>query len=199
MSPSEAIKWPELNRETHTDFGNDGLSPQISNTYSASAPSRNPSTFDTTEHMDPYAVPPLPQFNPNQPYRDDPHASSNTGYYDPYRGPVPQTLNDGSVDGHENIPMSTYPPGSRSRSPGLGVAYDTGGRGSPAPGRASPALGPAYDKGARGSPAPGRTISPGPAAALGLDRRPAYDVKNAYNGPPEMALRNRSTGPNVLD
>ena len=75
-----AIKWPEVNRETHTNFGDDGLSPQISNTYSASAPSRNPSTFDTTEHMDPYAVPPVPQFNPNQPYRDDLHASSNTEY-----------------------------------------------------------------------------------------------------------------------
>lgn len=143
-----------------------------SNTYSANAVSRNASTFDHAEHLDPYAVPPLPQFNPNQPYRDDPHASSNAGFYDPYRGPIPPTFHDGSVDGHENIPMSTYPTSSQGRSPVPGTAYDMRGPGSPAPGRASPALGPAYDVGGRDSPAPGRTISPGPAAALGLDKRP---------------------------
>ena len=79
------------------------------------------------------------------------------------------------------------------------MAYDMGGRGSPVSGRASPALGPAYDTGGRGSPAPGRTISPGPAAALGLDRRPPYDAQIASSGPPEMALRNKSPGPNVLE
>ena len=72
--------------------------------------------------MDPYAIPLLPQFNPNQPYHDDLHASSNTEYYNPYWEPIPHTLNDGSVDGHENTPMNTYPPGSQSRSPGFAVA-----------------------------------------------------------------------------
>ncbi|KAF8519550.1 hypothetical protein JB92DRAFT_1988354 [Gautieria morchelliformis] len=197
LDTDEAIKWPELNREHTTN--DEGLSRQPSNPYSTSAASRNASTLDQTEFSDPYAVPPLPQFNPNQPYRDDPYAASNSGYYDPYRGPIPQTFHEGSVDGHENIPMSTYPPGARGRSPGPGAVYDMGGRGSPAPGRASPALGPiGYDAGGRGSPAPGRTISPGPAAALGLDRRPTPGVQNAYGGPPEMAVRNRSPGPNVL-
>lgn len=177
---------------------NDGVSRQFSDTYASTAPSRNASTLDQSDPQDPYAVPPLPQFNPNQPYRDDPYAASNSAFYDPYRGPIPQTFHDGSIDGHENIPMSTYPLGSRSRSPGPGMAYDMGGRGSPAPGRASPALGQSYDMGGRGSPAPGRTISPGPAAALGLDRRPSPGAQSALNGPPEMASRTRTPGPNVL-
>lgn len=197
MSSSEAIKWPELSRESQPG-GGDRLSPQLSHPYSNEAPSRNASTLDQSDALDPYAVPPLPQFNPNQPYRDDPYAASNAGFYDPYRGPIPQTLHDGSMDGHENIPMSTYPLGSRSRSPGPGMAYDMGGRGSPIPGRASPALGQAYDMGGRGSPALGRTVSPGPAAALGLDRRPT-GAQYPFSGPPEMATRTTaSPGPNVL-
>ncbi|KAF8589429.1 hypothetical protein K439DRAFT_1645059 [Ramaria rubella] len=178
--PNEAIKWPELNRDT--GGGSDGLSRQVSKPYTSS---RNASTVDPADFVtDPYAVPPLPQFNPNQPYHDDPYGSSTTGYYDPYRGPIPQTFHDGSIDGHESIPMNAIPPGSRSRSPGPGMAYDMGGRGSPAPGRASPAPGSGYDMGGRGSPAMGRTDSPGPAAALGYDRRPSPGPQYAFGGQP---------------
>lgn len=79
---------------------------------------------------DPYAVPPLPHLNPNQPYRDDPGAYGQpAGYYDPYRGPAPNTFSDTVPDVHgaEAIPMT------RMRSPGPQVAYDMQGRGSPVP------------------------------------------------------------------
>lgn len=82
---------------------------------------------------DPYAVPPLPHLNPNQPYHDEPGAYGQpAGYYDPYRGPVPNTFTDTISDGHgaEAIPMTQM---ARMRSPGPQVAYDMQGRGSPAP------------------------------------------------------------------
>ncbi|KAF8525940.1 hypothetical protein BU17DRAFT_41080 [Hysterangium stoloniferum] len=166
----EAIKWPELNREHVGGSTTDGLSREVSN-YSSGALSRDVAS----EHLDPYAVPPLPQFNPNQPYRDDPYAASNAGYYDPYRGPVPQTLHDDPMEGHENIPMNAYPSGTRTRSPGPAMSLDMGGRGSPAPG---PGL--AYNAGPSG---PGRTMSPA-ASTLGMDRRASPGPQYALGGQP---------------
>lgn len=82
---------------------------------------------------DPYAVPPLPHLNPNQPYRDEPNAYAQPAtYYDPYRGPVPNAFTETITDGHdaESIPMTQM---ARVRSPGPQAAYDMQGRGSPAP------------------------------------------------------------------
>ncbi|KAI0267763.1 hypothetical protein BC834DRAFT_57905 [Gloeopeniophorella convolvens] len=137
---------------------------------------------------DPYAVPPFPHLDPNQPYRDDPDAS----FYDPYHGPVPQAFDQG-VPG-EAIPMTQL---AGRRSPGPGAAYggdfggraspsqqapygvEYGGRASPAPqagypsGRASPGLQAAYGAGGRASPGPqaaygaGGRASPGPHPAYG--------------------------------
>lgn len=81
----------------------------------------------------------------------------------------------------ENIPMSTYPPSTRGRSPGPAVAYDVGGRGSPVPGRVvTPMAAGGYDAGV------GRTITPAPAGG------PPY-IPGAQ---PEMA-RYHSPGPNM--
>lgn len=130
--------------------------------------------------LDPYAVPPLPHQNPNQPYHDDPYGPGAGGaYYDPYRGPVPQTFQSpvapgggggwGMQGGPESIPMSTYAQSTaRSHSPGPAMGYAGGydaRSASPAPtagtGRQSP--GPAL---AYGGPAQ-RRPSPGPAQAYG--------------------------------
>ncbi|KAJ7860805.1 hypothetical protein B0H14DRAFT_2350441, partial [Mycena olivaceomarginata] len=85
---------------------------------------------------DPYAVPPLPHMNPGL-----------GGRRDPYRGPVPQTFNEG---GGEAIAMTQM--GRASPSLGPGVMYTGDGRtGSPAPGMYADA----------------RTTSPGPQVAYG--------------------------------
>jgi hypothetical protein len=179
----EAIKWPELNAhgaDSHplpvNSTGRSGF-----DTGSEPSLSRVPSVstgFDaqSSSTLDPYAVPPLPHLNPNQPYRDDP---SPAPYYDPYRGPVPNTFSEtlpmnaplgAGWTTAEAIPMTQMSPGSRARSPGPQMAYETG-RGSPAPGmagRQSPGPQMAYETG-RGSPAPGMAgrQSPGPYAAYG--------------------------------
>jgi len=126
-------------------------------------------------------VPPLPHLNPNQPYRDDPGAA----YYDPYRGPVPGTLEHGAPGwSGEAIPMNTMNPSGRM-SPGPHAAY---GGAEPAYeydlGSQSPAPGAGY--GGRSSPGPhaaygGGRVSPGPHAAYGGAASPApgYD---AYGG-----------------
>ncbi|KAG6832795.1 hypothetical protein H0H92_009413 [Tricholoma furcatifolium] len=185
---NEAIKWPELNAhgenmDSHAmpvhntgraGFGDTGSEHSLSRVPSAS----NYSTPDVGG-SDPYAVPPLPHMNPNQPYRDDPTGAS--GYYDPYRGPVPGTLEQGAVADDwagEVIPM-TQMAGRTSPGPhaAYGVAgYDTG-RASPAPygaqqaaygGRNSPGPQAAYagraSPGAQGAYNTGRA-SPGPQAA----------------------------------
>ncbi|KAH0833089.1 inositol hexakisphosphate-domain-containing protein [Lanmaoa asiatica] len=146
----EAIKWPELNAHsddvhalpTHATgragFGPENDSdinltraPSPGGAYANSiAASSVPETYGTG---DPYAVPPLPHLNPNQPYHDEPSAyGQSAGYYDPYRGPVPNTFADTIPDAHgaESIPMTQM---ARVRSPGPQVAYDMQGRGSPAP------------------------------------------------------------------
>ena len=136
--------------------------------YAASIGTASQSQVDLYA-ADPYAVPPLPHLNPNQPqqYRDDPNAG---GYYDPYPGPVPPTFLD-NPGTHEVIPMTQIPPGSRARSPGpqLGLS----GRESPSPsvGRQSPGpygamRGPV---GYGGAPVAGRQ-SPGPNEAYGFNR-----------------------------
>ena len=117
---------------------------------------------------DPYAVPPLPHLNPNQPYHDEPGAYGQpAGYYDPYRGPVPNAFNDPIADGHvaESIPMTQM---ARIRSPGPQVAYDMQGRASPVPQVA-------YDMQGRGSPVP--------QAAMGhaiMDERSRTPIAGAF-------------------
>lgn len=125
---------------------------------------------------DPYAVPPLPHMNPNQPYRDDPTGAS--GYYDPYRGPIPGTLENGGsagpewAVGGEAIPMTQMAGGGNGRmSPGPQVGYG-GGR------VASPGPGVAYGPG----PGMGRTPSPGPQMAYGGPRVASPGPQMAYGG-----------------
>ena len=108
-----AINWPDLQKD-----------PEVVPPRAAPSASAASTTNSTTElAYDPYAVPPLPPQASG--YRDDP-----SGFYDPYRGPVPQTFATppASTDGHqqgwavgEAIPMSTYASGRSS--PGPNVAY----------------------------------------------------------------------------
>ncbi|KIJ66913.1 hypothetical protein HYDPIDRAFT_85508 [Hydnomerulius pinastri MD-312] len=189
---NEAIKWPELNTHGGGDvhalptnstgragFGaendsdlNLARAPSPGGGYAHSvAASSVPEVYATGQ--DPYAVPPLPHLNPNQPYRDDPASYGQpAGYYDPYRGPIPNTFGDTLSDGHgaESIPMTQM---ARTRSPGPQVAYDMQGRGSPAP-QAAMGYGAGMDDRSR-SPNPaamgaGRA-SPGPHAAYGYGPR----------------------------
>ncbi|KAH9831543.1 uncharacterized protein C8Q71DRAFT_290823 [Rhodofomes roseus] len=182
---AEAIKWPELGNHgdsshalpTHRTGGAGfDTSSEVNLTRPDSragsiAPSAAASTVDLYgAQQDPYAVPPLPHLNPNagggalQPYRDDPAATS---YYDPYSGPVPQTLEG------EAIPMTQIPGRARSPMPMQGSGFAPGmgmdGRRSPGPGAAlaPPMLSPVGMR----SPSPGvgmanmRSPSPGPNAA----------------------------------
>ncbi|KAF8633225.1 hypothetical protein AX15_001460 [Amanita polypyramis BW_CC] len=163
---NEAIKWPELNSHGNTDShalpvhstGRAGFE-----TGSEASLSRvNSSNYSTPDFAsgagpDPYAIPPLPHLNPNQPYRDDPGGPA--GYYDPYRGPVPGTLENGGNDWPgEAIPMTQMNASARTMSPApsTNFVYD-GGRQSPVPhlayqGRGSP--GPQVAYGGRASPGP---------------------------------------------
>ena len=130
-------------------------------------------------------MPPLPHLNPNQPYRDDPGAPG--AYYDPYRGPIPGTIDTpGPQWGGEVIPMTQMSAAGRM-SPGPNAAYGAepayeydAGRQSPYAGRTSP--GPQASYGGRTSPGPqaaygARTMSPGPHAAYGgaVSPAPGYD------------------------
>ncbi len=196
----EAIKWPELNAHGENPHalptnrtGGAGFetSSEVNLTRPDSragsiAPSAAASAVDLyAPHasQDPYAVPPLPHLNPNQPYRDDPSG----GFYDPYSGPIPQTFTDPheTGPGGEAIPMTQI---NRMRSPAPQMAYDAGrrspgpqaayftadaGRNSPAPRAMSP--GPAMGLSGRASPGPGMALagraSPGPQAAYGYGRQ----------------------------
>ncbi|CCM03604.1 uncharacterized protein FIBRA_05742 [Fibroporia radiculosa] len=171
---TEAIKWPELNAShgdnlhalpTHRTGGSGfETSSEVNlarpdSRAGSIAPSAANSAADLFNQHDPYAVPPLPHLNPSvggvQPYRDDPSA----GYYDPYSGPVPNTL-----DG-EAIPMTQI--GGRARSPMPGGMGMEGGRMSPAPGMAGGRMSPAPSV-ALGPPMSGmRAVSPGPGAGYG--------------------------------
>ena len=145
--PDEAIKWPELNSHggesvsghalpTHATgragFGDDDANSTLHGGYASSvATTSTPDLYPAGTGADPYAVPPLPHLNPNQPYRDDvgpvPGYGDPNGFYDPYRGPVPNTLNDaeggvpGAGYGAEAIPMTQM---TRSKSPGPQMGYD---------------------------------------------------------------------------
>lgn len=181
---NEAIKWPELNNTHGSDVhalptkstGRSGFGAENDSEVNLSrAPSPGgyahsvaanslPETY--TSSQDPYAVPPLPHLNPNQPYHDDP-GYSQPGYYDPYRGPVPNTFGDGFSDGHnpEAIPMTRM---ARTRSPAPQMAYDVQGRASPGP---QAGMGYAPDM-RSASPAIGAgRVSPGPQAAYGYGPR----------------------------
>lgn len=192
----EAIKWPELsahsgNPDSHAlparDTGRSGFDTGSEADLSRVNSTSNYSTPDFgAGGPDPYAVPPLPHLNPNQPYRDDPSAA--TGYYDPYRGPVPGTIESGTNDWQpEAYPMTQLGGPTGRASPAPDYMYE-GGRQSPAPGamygRASPAPQVAY----------GGRVSPGPQAAYGGRASPGPQV--AYGGRaspgPQAAY---STGP----
>lgn len=151
----EAIKWPELNSHggdahalpTHSTgrsgFGDDDAASGMHGGYASSvATTSNADLYAGGGGSDPYAVPPLPHLNPNQPYHDDPGYNHDpNAFYDPYRGPVPDTAafeHGGiSADGHpvqggyggEAIPMTQM---ARTRSPGPQMSYDMG-RASPQP------------------------------------------------------------------
>ncbi|KAF9452337.1 hypothetical protein P691DRAFT_795042 [Macrolepiota fuliginosa MF-IS2] len=200
---NEAIKWPELNSHSGPDnhplpaheagraAGFDtGSEVTLSRVNSIS----NYSTPDFGANgPDPYAVPPLPHLNPSQPYRDDPAGS--TGYYDPYHGPVPGTIENGASDWQpEAYPMTQLGGPTGRGSPAPDYMYEGGrqspavggamyGRSSPAPqvaytGRASP--GPQVAYGGRASPGPqvayGGRASPGPQAAYSTGPSTGYDA-----------------------
>lgn len=202
----EAIKWPDLNSHSGTG-GVDSHSQSAGRGFeTGSDPSLaklNSDNYSTPDFNagDPYAVPPLPHLNPNQPYRDDPTAAS--GYYD-YHGPVPGTMEHGSDwHGGEAIPMNQIhggapvydqvgfeqPPYNTGRaSPGPNAAYNAG-RASPGPhaaynaGRASPGPHAAYNAG-RASPSP----------QMAYQQTGGYDAQPPYSEAPPAAGR-MSPGP----
>lgn len=120
----EEIKWPELGPESHAlptrptgrvgvdDDGFEGAGVgaagrQYGN-YAPSSTTGEGSMADLhSSYNDPYAVPPLPHLDPNQPYHDDP--SGYGGHYDPYQGPVPQSFHDPANDGAGPLPTSKSP------------------------------------------------------------------------------------------
>ena len=112
---------------------------------------------------DPYAVPPLPHLNPNQPYRDDPVAGTYQDNFNP--PPLHESRPSSPSIRGEAIPMNQI---NRSRSPGPQVALYAGhgGRQSPAPqvvgmGRQSPGPQDAYGGGyGRRSPGPNDAYGP---------------------------------------
>ncbi|KAG6837386.1 hypothetical protein H0H93_010545 [Arthromyces matolae] len=195
---NEAIKWPELNThgenvDSHPlpvhNTGRAGFDTGSEASLSRVPSASNYTMSDVSGGPDPYAVPPLPHMNPNQPYRDDPTAS--TGYYDPYRGPVPGTIDGHGADewnNNEAIPM-TQLAGRSSPGPQLSYnPYETG-RQSPAPygGARTTSPGPHAAYGGATSPAPptyGGRASPGPHAAYNAGRaspgpQAAYDPYGA--------------------
>ncbi|GLB40225.1 hypothetical protein LshimejAT787_0800960 [Lyophyllum shimeji] len=183
---NEAIKWPELNAhggnaDSHPlpvhNTGRSGF-----DTGSEVSLSRVPSGSGASH--DPYAVPPLPHMNPNQPYRDDPTTAS--GYYDPYRGPIPGTLEHGT--GADDWAGEAIPMTQMDGRMGPNAGY--GGPGQYDIGRQSPGPQAAYGMGRTASPAPvgytGRS-SPGPQAAYGGRASPgpqaAYSAGRMSPGP----------------
>ncbi|TEB25127.1 hypothetical protein FA13DRAFT_1738538 [Coprinellus micaceus] len=148
----------------------------------------NYSTADFASN-DPYAVPPLPHLNPNQPYRDDPTAAG--AYYDPYRGPVPGTIDHGTGEWHgEAIPMQQI------QHQQTGGGFAGGGYDQVGP---APTMAPPYQQGGhdgydgsvppqvgRQSPGPqqayGGRISPGPNMAYnaGYNQGPAPGYHDGY-------------------
>ncbi|KAL6299851.1 hypothetical protein BKA93DRAFT_819702 [Sparassis latifolia] len=166
----DAIKWPELNAHGESPHAlptqrTAGAGFETSSEVNLIRPESRSGSFAASTEMypgqnDPYAVPPLPHLNPNSgtPYHDDPGA----GYYDPYNGPVPQTIEG------EAIPMTQI--AARSRSPMPGVMD----------GRRSPGPQAAFGLGI--PPQPARARSPGPGGAYSGRASPGPQA--AYGAPP---------------
>ena len=187
LKKGEAIKWPDLN--THGGGTGGGTADSyplplgrtgfdtVSEASLSRVDSNNYSTadFHSNPSSDPYAVPPLPHLNPNQPYRDDPAAVAGA-YYDPYRGPIPGTIEQGAGQewSGESYPMTQMNPGGRM-SPGPNAAYSGEGRHSPGP---QAAYGRALSPGPQVAYA-GR-MSPGPQAAYGGSVSPVPPGYDAY-------------------
>lgn len=119
----------------------------------------------------------------------------DSGYYDPYAGPVPQAFSP-QAPGYGQGQGGPADPSGRT-SPGANLAY--GGR------AASPGLAAAYG-GRAASPGPnaaygGRVMSPGPNAAYGGRGSPgpnaAYGARGASPGPGAFSPRSQSPGPNA--
>lgn len=137
------IKWPDLNSESHVPGPDDHTAPQsfsehasirgqsFQGSYGDGGLGASQSQVDLYA-TDPYAVPPLPHLNPNQPYRDDPGAAP---YHDNPSVPAfhesQSRPSSPSIRG-EVIPMNQI---NRSRSPGPQSALNPGygGRQSPGP------------------------------------------------------------------
>jgi len=188
---NEAIKWPELNAHGGPAGGalpaNRGMGFETTSEVNLTRPDSRAGSVAPTmassvdlyaQTHDPYAVPPLPHMNPSQPYHDEP----STAFYDPYKGPIPQTFNEATHPG-EAIPMTQIAP--RSRSPGPAAAYDmNAGRVSPGPQAAY-----GYNNSGRQSPGPAAAlaagrVSPGPQAAYGYGYggRQSPGPQAAYGG-----------------
>lgn len=168
LLPPGEIKWPDLNSENHvsgldTAPQRDSASvrdPSFRGTYGDGGLGASQSQVDLYA-ADPYAVPPLPHLNPNQPYRDDPNV-----YNDNFGAPAfhESRPSSPSIRG-EAIPMNQI---NRTKSPGPQGALYTGhgGRQSPAPqaggyGRQSPGPQDAYGGGyGRRSPGPNDAYGP---------------------------------------
>ncbi|EIM91512.1 uncharacterized protein STEHIDRAFT_144763 [Stereum hirsutum FP-91666 SS1] len=197
LDDNEAIKWPELNahnddyplpaaRAPYADSTTDlGRANSRGGAYAPSIGATSTSElYPASASTDPYAVPPLPHLNPNQPahvqpYMDDPSAA----FYDPYRGPVPQTFNDpnqvvamGGIPG-EAIPMTQLGAGAMAMG-----GMPNGGRNSPGPGmmagRRSPGPQAPFAFGEGGGSI--RTASPAPPAYGGVDRARSPGPAAAY-------------------
>lgn len=135
------IKWPDLNSEAHVPGVDDHAGPRslsdhasvrgqgFQSAYGDGGLGASQSQVDLYA-ADPYAVPPLPHLNPNQPYHDDPTAGA---YHDNFGPPAfhESRPSSPSIRG-EAIPMNQM---NRSRSPGPQGALFTGygGRQSPGP------------------------------------------------------------------
>jgi len=136
----EEIKWPELGHESHAlptrptgrvgvdddgydEAGVDGAGRRLGN-YAPSSTTGETSMADLHSYNDPYAIPPLPHLDPNQPYHDDP---TNYGaHYDPYQGPVPQSFHDPSNVDRINS-RSPAPTNYGRQSPGPSLSYSRNG------------------------------------------------------------------------
>lgn len=136
----EEIKWPELGHESHAlptrqtgragvdddgydDAGVGGAGRHLGQ-YAPSATTGESSITDLNSYNDPYAVPPLPHLDPNQPYHDDP--SNYGGHYDPYHGPVPQSFND-PARADRMSSSSPAPVNYGRQSPGPSLSYQRPG------------------------------------------------------------------------
>ncbi|KAF9022892.1 hypothetical protein BDZ89DRAFT_1041972 [Hymenopellis radicata] len=174
---SEAIQWPELNAhggaapDTHPFPHTTPVELDSARIRKSPSPAHPPKPAPIT--LPQILVPTMIHTPQPLPYHDDPNAVG--AYYDPYRGPIPNTFEQGA--GGEVYPMTQM--GRASPAPGAALAYpDVGGRASPGPqaaygGRSSPGPQAAYGMGM------GRTASPGPQMAYG---RSSPGPQAAYGG-----------------